>query len=115
MPFLQSVENQNNKRKENNKKFQTKKSWIYKNIYNTSRWQKLRKAYLSENPLCEECIKNNKVTEGKHVHHITPISNGLTENEMIGLGFDWNNLQTLCEECHSKKHEKKIDYFLFDD
>jgi len=60
-----------------------------KSIYNTKRWQMLRKKVLFEQPLCE-C--GNIATD---VHHIVDISKG---------GNPWAkpNLKGLCHRCHSK-------------
>ena len=80
---------------------------IYRLVYNTSQWRKLRDAKLQQNPLCELCLENDKVTPAEDVHHIYEISNGKNEFEMISLGFDFNNLQSLCHDCHQKLHAKK--------
>lgn len=115
MPYLKSVEQYNKNKEDSNKSYKTKKNWIYKNIYNTSRWKKLRMAYLSDNPLCEECKDKGIIKQAEHIHHKKEISSGKTEEEMKQLAFDSNNLQSLCSDCHKAKHEKKINYFLFDD
>lgn len=65
-------------------------------LYNSTKWRKFRRLYIVDNPLCEECKRNGKVTEGKDIDHITPIRFG-------GEPFDFNNLQTLCKTCHNKK------------
>jgi len=79
---------------------------IYKYVYNTSQWRKLREAYLMLHPLCEMCEKDGKVNEAVEVHHITPISNANDELEMKELGYNPDNLMALCEECHHKLHNK---------
>ena len=65
-------------------------------LYNSTKWRKFRRLYIVDNPLCEECKRNGKVTEGKDIDHITPIRFG-------GEPFDFDNLQTLCKTCHNKK------------
>lgn len=67
-----------------------------KNIYYTYQWKKLRKAYIGENPLCEMCAKRGINTPARVVDHIKEISDG-------GEPFDWDNLQSLCNECHYRK------------
>ncbi len=114
MPYLKSVEEFQNNRAKNNQTNRDKKSWIYNNVYNTSRWQKLRKSFLCENPICEECKKKGIITPATHVHHIYEISNGKDDEQMKEIAFNWHNLMSLCDKCHKEKHEKKIDYFLFD-
>ena len=60
-----------------------------------------------EHPLCEEWLKQGIVKPASDVHHKYEISNGTTPLEMKDIGFDYNNLQALCEECHINKHHKK--------
>jgi len=79
---------------------------IYKYVYNTSQWRKLREAYLMQHPLCEMCEKDGKVNEAVEVHHITPISNANDELGMKELGYNPDNLMALCEECHHKLHNE---------
>jgi len=77
------------------------------NVYNTTTWIKLRKAYLMEHPLCEECLKQGKTTVAEQVHHIKHILEGKDEWEMKSIGYDYNNLEALCEKCHREKHKGK--------
>ena len=56
-------------------------------------WQKLRKKFLSINPLCEICKSKGRYTTATEVHHIKPLSEGGT-NEV-------SNLMALCKPCHS--------------
>ncbi len=58
------------------------------------RWRKIRKAFLTAHPLCEECKKQGKFTPAEEVHHITPLSEGGTH--------DYENLMALCKSCHSR-------------
>lgn len=117
MAWLKTVEENNKKKEERIRKYKENKSLIYKNIYNTKRWQKLRQSYLIDNPLCEECLKKGKkgkIVPSTIVHHIIPISTaGDNVDKMIELGFNYYNLEALCEECHKEKHNK-TDYFLFE-
>lgn len=79
---------------------------IYNKVYNTTQWRKLRQSYLMEHPLCEMCLKENKVRPAVEVHHITPISTAKDDLEMKDLGFNPSNLMALCEECHHKIHNE---------
>ena len=75
-------------------------------LYGTTQWKNLRKIYLQSHPLCEECLKNDIVT-GEHlqVHHkLSPFDPNISEMEQWQRLLDWNNLQTLCRECHGKLH-----------
>lgn len=72
-------------------------------IYNTSKWRKLRQIYLMYNPLCEICLSKNIIKQGEHIHHLDSFLN-YEGNEREYKAYDYNNLITLCEECHSKIH-----------
>ena len=81
---------------------------IYDTVYNTSRWRKLRAAYLLSHPLCETCLKNGVVSPATDVHHIHEISNADNALGMAEIGFDADNLQALCEQCHIELHGRKM-------
>ena len=59
--------------------------------------RKLRKKVLAEEPLCRECLKENKLTPATEMDHSD--------------GNQWNlersNLQGLCHGCHSRKTVKE--------
>lgn len=84
-------------------------------IYNSREWHELRAAKLAANPLCEQCIADGeaKGIEGGYiraarlVHHIHPIEESNTMEEMRHWAFLWGNLQSLCCECHSRIHGQK--------
>lgn len=76
-------------------------------IYNSSIWQKLRKGYLMEHPLCEVCLSNGKVAEAKEIHHIREISNAKSFEEMQDIAYNPYNLQALCLKCHHEIHTER--------
>jgi len=57
----------------------------------------LRKMVLAEEPLCRECLKENKLTPATEMDHID--------------GNAWNlergNLQGLCKGCHTRKTNRE--------
>jgi 5-methylcytosine-specific restriction protein A len=65
----------------------------------TVQWQHTRKVYLSLNPLCNECLKQNRLTTATTVHHIKEIRQG-------GEIHNPDNLMSLCRECHEKLHKR---------
>lgn len=68
-----------------------------KNFYSSTRWLKLRAAFLAENPLCADCKQLGRLTPAEHVHHIK-------ERKLRPeLAFDWDNLEALCPPCHNAK------------
>lgn len=73
-------------------------------IYNTPNWKNLRKAKLQANPVCELCLEKGIVKPTEEIHHIKPILSGIDEIEMMELAFDYDNLISLCKECHHKIH-----------
>jgi 5-methylcytosine-specific restriction protein A len=65
----------------------------------TYQWSKVRKMYLNEFPLCNDCEQVGKVTSATEVHHIKPIGEG-GNNER-------DNLMSLCHVCHSRRTAKE--------
>ncbi len=63
--------------------------------YNTDAWQRLRKAKLARDPLCEYC-PGGAVTPATQVDHRKAIRQG-------GDPWAWQNLASACELCHSRK------------
>ena len=81
---------------------------IQKHVYSTTRWQRVRKAYFMEHPLCERCLAEGRTKETEEIHHIIPLKtcNG-DLNYLIQLAFDSeNNLMAVCEKCHEDIHRE---------
>ena len=66
-----------------------------------SDWKELSERYRRHYPLCEDCLKNGKITPSTQVHHIVPI------NEDVNLRLTWQNLAALCVTCHNARHVSK--------
>ncbi len=64
-----------------------------KRIYNSKQWRNTRNKMLD---LCAECGK----ATGEHLDHITPLADG-------GEPYHPDNLQSLCQSCHSKKTRRE--------
>lgn len=67
-------------------------------FYQSPAWTKLRLAKLRENPLCERCRREQRITAATHVHHV------LERKDRPDLALDWDNLEALCSPCHSRHH-----------
>lgn len=77
-------------------------------IYNSTRWKKLRNLYYQEHPLCEQCLKEGRITPSHDIHHrLSPFVRGLSPEERIRRAYDWDNLMALCVDCHVKEHQKE--------
>jgi len=70
--------------------------------YNTSRWQKLRRAKLMRDPLCSHCQALGRVVIGKIVDHVKAIRNGGNPYPPL------DGLQTLCQNCHNRKTQSDM-------
>lgn len=65
-------------------------------FYDSSRWRNIRASVLASAPLCIVCDKAGITTIATQVDHIIPIEQG-------GNPTAVDNLQSLCDSCHSKK------------
>lgn len=81
-------------------------------FYGSIAWRRLRNVYISENPICYECLQHKRITPAEHVHHLRKFSSGTNEEEQWKLFLDMNNLRSLCEPCHTKYHIKMNRYGL---
>lgn len=65
--------------------------------YNTTAWRDLRRAKLSDQPLCEVCLRREVVTIANTVDHIVAIEKG-------GEPFPpLDSLMSMCTACHNSK------------
>lgn len=72
--------------------------------YNSKYWKNLRNAFIREHPLCYDCALEGKSTPAEECHHIIPFYSGKTEEEKWNLLLDPDNLCSLCQACHHKRH-----------
>jgi len=75
-------------------------------VYNTTRWMNLRRLKAINTPLCEMCAEDGRVALVEEVHHIIPFLKGNDIEQIRTLAFDYENLMSLCSECHTKIHKK---------
>lgn len=76
-------------------------------IYQSTKWKELRLAKLMQQPLCELCLKEDKVVLAVDVHHITSFMSTTDHLKRIYLAYNPDNLMSLCKECHQKVHNSK--------
>lgn len=63
-----------------------------------SRWERARKHFLREHPLCAECEKEDRVTAATVVDHIIP-----HKGDRALFWDSENNWQALCKTHHDRK------------
>lgn len=69
------------------------------NFYRSTRWRKIREvALVRDNFLCQDCLKEKKIIQAEHVHHIKEVKDAWE------LRYDLDNLISLCQSCHNKRH-----------
>ena len=103
MPTIQKLP-----KRERTPKNNTARRDIRRKAYADSRWcgkNGVRNAYFAWHPLCEECLKKGIVKAGENVHHKKSPFNG--EDVDWNLMLDYNNLETVCRECHADIHTKE--------
>lgn len=61
-----------------------------------SEWEKTRKRILARDKgLCQPCLRAGRVSIARQVDHVTPKSEGGTDDD--------DNLQAICKPCHQVK------------
>jgi 5-methylcytosine-specific restriction protein A len=60
-------------------------------------WQKFRKVYLSEHPLCSDCETEGRVGAATDIHHKQKL------RDRPELKYEEENLMALCKACHDKR------------
>lgn len=79
------------------------RDWFYK----TEAWKACREAYAkSVGGLCEECLKEGRITAGEIVHHKKHLD-AINVNDAT-VSLSWDNLELLCRDCHAAKHRKNV-------
>lgn len=66
-----------------------------------SKWQTYRKRFLMNNPLCEYCLEQNRITAATVVDHIEP------HRGDEDLFWNTDNHQSLCTPCHSSVKQRE--------
>jgi 5-methylcytosine-specific restriction protein A len=66
-------------------------------LYTSTRWRKLRAQKLQEDPFCEVCLLEHKISPATIVHHKDEVKAG-------GDPFEWSGLQSVCASHHRRLH-----------
>ena len=69
-------------------------------LYHTSRWSRLSRAWRRAHPLCEECRRKGMIVAGEVTDHIVPFP------ICRSYFYDESNLQTLCAKCNEAKGQR---------
>lgn len=85
--------------KQQNKKYdQNRDQSKERHFIHSVQWRKIRLMKLVQDPICEECLKENKEIQAILVHHVDG-------NELNNPG-DGSNWLSMCNDCHEKIHKK---------
>lgn len=66
-----------------------------------SDWKLMSERFRAQNPLCHDCLKEERVAPSTECHHIVKISDDRFRR------LDPNNIVALCRKCHMKRHEEE--------
>lgn len=74
----------------------------YEAFYQSTAWTKLARQYKVAHVLCERCLSRGIIRKADICDHIIPIKTDWDKR------LDWNNLQSLCQNCHNEKSEIEV-------
>lgn len=78
------------------------KPWA-KAFYSSRQWKETRRAVMARSGgLCEECLKEGRITPAVIVHHKTHLTKENINDPDIALNTD--NLESVCRDCHAVLH-----------
>lgn len=77
------------------KKPADKNSLKNRGFYQSKAWRRVRQLALHrDHYLCQECLKEKRITNATEVHHLKPLESHPE------LGLELANLESLCWDCH---------------
>lgn len=96
----EAIEREHMRKQRQYKEYDKKrKGEIQWNFYKSAEWERIRQVALArDNYLCQECLKEGRLTVSNTVHHIIEIKTDWSKR------LDLDNLVTLCEYHHNKMH-----------
>lgn len=83
-------------------KQQRKRTTTAKPFYTSTRWRKLRAAFLAENPLCVRCSERGRVVPAVVADHV------IDRCDAPERAYDVSNLEALCVSCHNRKTARTV-------
>ena len=102
MPRINKIER---KKKSQAPRKETDMRKLRQKAYQDAKWRKERDTFLKEHPLCDDCLAKGKVTPATSIHHLkSPFKNGEINWNLL---YDWDNLVSLCHECHGERHAEE--------
>lgn len=75
----------------------------YNDFYHSTQWNNTRKAKLMEQPLCEICLAQGRMTKADMIHHY---KYELREPGGWEHRLSPDNLQSICYACHNGIHHE---------
>ena len=66
-------------------------------LRSTGRYQRARRRFLNDNPLCAVCLRDGMVEGATELDHIIPVADGAYDF------WDTENWQPICRKCHLSK------------
>lgn len=106
---MPTIETQSRYAKLKQKQRQQQHNLEWSKYYQDKIYLQNKKYYKQMHPLCEDCLKQDIIKSGEHVHHIRPFSEGQTEEQKFALLRDITNMIHLCKECHKNRHKERGD------
>lgn len=82
------------------------KDRLYNKLIQSRKWLELRRRKINNNPLCERCAEIGLIVPVAEIHHKRPCEESMTPQELERLMYDYNNLQSLCHDCHVEVHKQ---------
>ncbi|WP_205598719.1 HNH endonuclease [Clostridium niameyense] len=90
--------------KKYDKNVRNKRDKTYARFYRSKEWKKLRECrFTMDHGLCQECLRNNRITAADIVHHKKEIKTKDGWNKRL----DIYGLESLCYKCHNAIHKRK--------
>lgn len=75
--------------------------------YNSKTWKALRQKKITDQPLCEVCLQRGITKPASDIHHAIKFYDQFTEELKALLFSDYDNLISVCEDCHHCLHGNK--------